>query len=191
MIVLARAPSRALLVLWIAAATTMTLVNAQEPTISEGKRRGLAACLIKCPDSDMKCNNRCISQFQTRGAWSDRARACIRGCRNGHQGATQLAADGIFGCSVSCLPRSKLLNQRRPARAGGRERCSLRLGVLCCAATGLAAEAGGGRVGTLSPVSSVRLKRAAASLAAKRMLVPWRPGTKPQFAVDLDQVRNR
>ena len=93
-----------LLVLWIAAATTMTLANAQEPGISEAERRGLAACLIKCPDGDMKCNNRCISQFQTRGAWSDPARACIRDCRKGYQGATRQAADGIFGCSVKCVP---------------------------------------------------------------------------------------
>ena len=93
-----------LLVLWITASTTMTLANAQEPAISEGERRGLAGCLIKCADGDMKCNNRCISRFQTRGAWSDRARACIRSCRNGNQGATQQAADGIFGCSVNCVP---------------------------------------------------------------------------------------
>ena len=92
-----------LLVLWIAA-TTMTLANAQEPGISEAERRGLAACLIKCPDGDMKCNNRCISQFQTRGAWGDRARACIRDCRNRSQGATRQAANGIFGCSVKCVP---------------------------------------------------------------------------------------
>jgi hypothetical protein len=92
------------LVLWITAATAMTLANAQEPAISEGERRGLAACLTKCPDGDMKCNNRCISQFQTRGAWSDRARACIRACRNGHWGGNQQATDGIFGCSVNCVP---------------------------------------------------------------------------------------
>jgi hypothetical protein len=67
----------------------MTLANSQEPAISEGERRGLAACLAKCPDVDMKCNNRCISQFQTRGAWSDRARACIRSCRNGYRGGTE------------------------------------------------------------------------------------------------------
>jgi hypothetical protein len=65
-----------LLLLSVASATTTTLLNAQEPAISEGERRGLAACLAKCPDGDMKCNNRCISQFQTRGAWSDRAFAC-------------------------------------------------------------------------------------------------------------------
>src|SRR6516162_10058831 len=76
---------------------SMTLANAQEPAISQGERRGLAACLTKCPDGDMKCNNRCISQFQTRGAWGDRARACIRDCRNRSQGATRQAANGIFG----------------------------------------------------------------------------------------------
>jgi hypothetical protein len=81
----------------------MTPANSQEPAISEGERRGLAACLTKCPDGDMKCNNRCISQFQTRGAWSDRARACIRSCRNGYRGDTEQTADGIFGCSVSCV----------------------------------------------------------------------------------------
>ena len=91
-------------VLWITAATTMAFANAQEPAISEAERRGLAACLTKCPDGDMKCNNRCISQFQTRGAWSDQARACIRSCRNGYQGGTQQAADGILGCSVKCVP---------------------------------------------------------------------------------------
>jgi hypothetical protein len=89
--------------LWIAA-LTMTLANAQEPAILEGERRGLSECLIKCADGDMKCNNRCISQFQTRGAWSDRARACIRSCRNGYQGPTQQAADRIFGCTVTCVP---------------------------------------------------------------------------------------
>jgi hypothetical protein len=62
-----------LLVLWITAATKTTHANAQEPAISEGERRGLAACLIKCPDGDMKCNNRCISQFQTRGL----ERSCV------------------------------------------------------------------------------------------------------------------
>jgi hypothetical protein len=93
-----------LLVLCNTAATTVTLSNAQEPAMSEQERRGLAACLTKCPDGDMKCNNRCISQFQTRGAWSDRARACIRSCRNGNQGATQQAAEGIFGCSANCVP---------------------------------------------------------------------------------------
>ena len=93
-----------LLALWITASTKTTLANAQEPAISEVERRGLAACLIKCPDGDMKCNNRCISQFQTRGAWSDRARACIRNCRDGHHGATPQAAEGIFDCSVNCVP---------------------------------------------------------------------------------------
>ena len=43
--------------LWVlcnTAATTVTLSNAQEPAISERKRRGLAACLTKCPDGDIK-----------------------------------------------------------------------------------------------------------------------------------------
>ena len=93
-----------LLVLWIAAAAWVTRANAQEPALSEGERRGLATCLTKCPDGDMKCNNRCISQFQTRGAWSDRARACMRSCRNRYQGAAQQAAGGILECSVSCVP---------------------------------------------------------------------------------------
>jgi hypothetical protein len=88
----------------ITAAITMTIANGQEPTISEGERRGLAACLAKCPVGDMKCSNRCISQFQTRGPWSDRARACIRRCGNGHQGSTQQATDSIFGCSLNCVP---------------------------------------------------------------------------------------
>jgi hypothetical protein len=92
------------LVLCLTATTTVTFSKAQEPEISEGERRGLAACLTKCPDGDMKCNNRCISQFQTRGAWSDRARACIRACRNGNQGASRQAVDGIFDCSVTCVP---------------------------------------------------------------------------------------
>jgi hypothetical protein len=91
-----------LLVLWIAVATTPA--NAQEPAISEGERHGLAACLTKCPDGDMKCNNRCISQFQTKGPWSDRARACIRGCRNGYQAGAQQTAEGIFGCTMNCVP---------------------------------------------------------------------------------------
>ena len=93
-----------LLVLCNTVAATITLAKAQEPAISERERRGLAACLTKCPDGDMKCNNRCISQFQTRGAWSDRARACIRSCRNGHQGATRQAAEEISACSVNCVP---------------------------------------------------------------------------------------
>jgi hypothetical protein len=53
-----------LLVLWITAATTVALSNAQEPAISERERRGLATCLTKCPDGDMKCNSRCIPNFK-------------------------------------------------------------------------------------------------------------------------------
>jgi hypothetical protein len=96
--------ARILSVLWIAAATTMMCANAQEPLMSESERRGLAGCLIKCPDRDVKCYNLCLSKFQTRGPWSDRARACMRACRNGSQGATKDAADGIFACSVNCVP---------------------------------------------------------------------------------------
>ena len=96
--------ARILLALWITAATTMTLANAQEPAISERERRGLATCLTKCPDGDMKCNNLCMSKFQTRGAWSDRARSCIRACRNGYHGAIQEATDRIFECSMNCVP---------------------------------------------------------------------------------------
>jgi hypothetical protein len=94
-------------VLWITAATTMTLASAQEAALSEGERRGLGACLVKCPDGDKACNNRCISQSQTKGAWSDGARACIRGCRNGYQlsqVAAQQAANGIVSCIAGCLP---------------------------------------------------------------------------------------
>jgi len=95
-------------VLSIAAATSAPLASAQEAAPSEAERHGLAACLVKCPDGDKACNNRCISQFQTRGAWSDGARACIRSCRNGYQlsqvGA-QKAANEIFACITGCLDR--------------------------------------------------------------------------------------
>ena len=47
-------------VLSITAATTTTLASAQEAALSEGERQGLAACLVKCPDGDKACNNRCI-----------------------------------------------------------------------------------------------------------------------------------
>ena len=93
-------------VLWIAAATTMTLATAQEATFSERERLGLAACLAKCPDGDKACNNRCISQSQTKGrVWSDDVRACIRDCRNGYQHSRvspQTATDGILGCMAGC-----------------------------------------------------------------------------------------
>ena len=55
----------------ITAATMTTLANAQEAALSEGERQGLAACMVKCPDGDNACNNRCISKAQTRGVWSD------------------------------------------------------------------------------------------------------------------------
>ena len=80
------------------AATTTTLATAQEATFSEGERLGLAACLSKCPDNDKGCNNRCISNAQTKGrVWGDDVRACIRGCRVGTQ-----MKDQIFGCITGC-----------------------------------------------------------------------------------------
>jgi hypothetical protein len=43
-----------------------------------GERHGLAACLVKCPDGDKACVNRCMSKSQTKGVvWSDATRACI------------------------------------------------------------------------------------------------------------------
>jgi hypothetical protein len=91
-------------VLWITAATTTTLASAQEAALSEVERQGLAACLVKCPDGDKACTNRCISKSQTRGVvWSDGARACLRGCRTLSQIAAQKAADEIFGCIAGCL----------------------------------------------------------------------------------------
>jgi hypothetical protein len=87
---------------------TTTLASAQEAALSEAERHGLAACMVKCPDGDKACNNRCISKSQTRGAWSDAARACIRACRTEYQlsqGAGQKAANEIFGCIAGCLDR--------------------------------------------------------------------------------------
>ncbi len=96
-------------VLSITAPTMTTLASAQEGALSEGERHGLAACLVKCPDGNKACNNQCISKSQTRGVvWSDGARACIRGCRNGYQlsqVAAQKAANEIFGCVAGCLDR--------------------------------------------------------------------------------------
>jgi len=46
----------------ITAATMTTLASAQEAALSEGERHGLAACMVKCPDGDNACNNRCISK---------------------------------------------------------------------------------------------------------------------------------
>src|ERR1700688_337262 len=94
-------------VLWIMATTTLPLATAQEAALSEGERHGLATCLVKCPDGDKACTNRCISKSQTRGVvWSDGARACIRGCQTEYplsQIAAQKAADEIFGCIAGCL----------------------------------------------------------------------------------------
>jgi hypothetical protein len=96
--------------LWIAAATPMTLASGQEAALSEGERHGLAVCLVKCPDGDKACVNRCISKSQTKGVvWSDATRACIRACRTGQQ-LSQVAAQNaanelIFGCVASCLDR--------------------------------------------------------------------------------------
>jgi len=97
-------------VLSITAPTMTTLASAQEGALSEGERHGLAACLVKCPDGDKACVNRCMSKSQTRGVvWSDATRACIRGCRTGYQlsqVADQRAADElIFGCVAGCLDR--------------------------------------------------------------------------------------
>src|SRR5260370_19009087 len=97
-------------VLWITTASTMTLASAQEAALSEGERLGLAACLVKCPDGDKACINRCMSKSQTSGiVWSDATRACIRRCRNGYQlsqVAVQNAANEvIFACVASCLDR--------------------------------------------------------------------------------------
>jgi hypothetical protein len=65
--------------------------------------------LVKCPDGDKACTNRCISQSQTKGrVWYDELRACIRGCRNGYQlsqVAAQKAANEIFGCIAGCFDR--------------------------------------------------------------------------------------
>jgi hypothetical protein len=78
--------------------TMTTLATAQEGAFSEGERLGLAACLSKCPDNDKGCNNRCISNSQTKGrVWGDDVRACIRDCRVGTQ-----MKDQIFGCITGC-----------------------------------------------------------------------------------------
>jgi hypothetical protein len=96
-------------VLSITAAAMTTLANAQEAGLSEGERYGLAACLVKCPDGDRACSNRCISKSQVRGVvWSDAVRACIRDCRSGYRSsrvAAPTAASEIFGCVAGCLDR--------------------------------------------------------------------------------------
>jgi hypothetical protein len=97
-----------LLVLSITVPTTTTPASAQEAALSEGERHGLAACLVKCPDGDKACVNRCMSKSQTRGVvWSDATRACIRSCRTGHElsqvAAQKAANDEILGCIAGCL----------------------------------------------------------------------------------------
>jgi hypothetical protein len=91
-------------VLWMMAATTMTLATAQQATFSDAEQFGLGTCLAKCPDGDKACNNRCISQAQTRGrAWSDDVRVCIRDCRSKVPGGSaKTAVDGILGCLSGC-----------------------------------------------------------------------------------------
>jgi hypothetical protein len=90
-----------LLVLWIMAATTMPLAIAQKAAFSEGERHRLAVCLVKCPDGDKACVNRCMSKSQTNGvAWSDATRACIRACR-----LQNAANEVIFACVSGCLDR--------------------------------------------------------------------------------------
>jgi hypothetical protein len=80
------------------AATTLTLARAQEATFSEGERLGLASCLVKCLNGDKACDNRCISQSQTKGrVWSDDVRACIRGCR-----VTAQMLDVVISCITGC-----------------------------------------------------------------------------------------
>src|SRR6476620_2954897 len=94
-------------VLSIAAPTMTTFARAQEAALSEGERHGLAACLAKCPDGNRACSNLCISKSQTK-VWSDGARACIRGCRNGYQlsqVAAPKAANEILSCVAGCLDR--------------------------------------------------------------------------------------
>src|SRR6266403_3918772 len=97
-------------VLGITAATTMTRASAQDAALSEQERHAFVACLIKCPDGDKACVNRCMSKSQTRGiVWSDATRTCIRACRTGYQlshvAAQEAANELIFGCVASCLDR--------------------------------------------------------------------------------------
>ena len=87
--------------LWIMAATTLPLATAQEAALSAGERHGLAACLVKCPDGDKACINRCMSKSQIKGVvWSDATRACIRACR-----IQNAANEVILGCVSGCLDR--------------------------------------------------------------------------------------
>jgi hypothetical protein len=114
-----------LLVLSITAPTTTTLASAQEAALSEGERHGLAACLVKCPDNDTACVNRCMSKSQTRGVvWSDATRACIRSCRTGGSGLSGCRGGSaiIFstradrGCLVRWIGRSRLSHRRSTSR---------------------------------------------------------------------------
>jgi hypothetical protein len=90
-----------LLVLGMAAATMMTRATAQDAVFSEAERLGLGVCLAKCRDGDKACNNRCISQSQTKGRiWSDDVRVCIRDCRGKFQGPA--TTDGIHSCLAGC-----------------------------------------------------------------------------------------
>jgi hypothetical protein len=85
----------------IMAATTRPLATAQDAAPSEGERHGFATCLVKCPDGDKACVNRCMSKSQIKGvAWSDATRTCIRTCR-----IQNAANEVVFGCVSGCLDR--------------------------------------------------------------------------------------
>jgi hypothetical protein len=87
-----------LLALWMTAATGMTPASAQQATFTDAERNGLGVCMAKCPDGDKACNNRCISQAQSKGrAWPDSVRVCIRDCRSKVAGV-----DGILSCLSGC-----------------------------------------------------------------------------------------
>jgi hypothetical protein len=90
-------------VLGVTAATSVTRASAQQATFTDAERTGLGVCLAKCPDGDKACNNRCISQSQTRGrAWTDDVRVCIRDCRSKVSGGPRTAPDGILSCLSGC-----------------------------------------------------------------------------------------
>lgn len=91
------------LVLCITAAASMTLASAQQATFTDAERTGLGVCLAKCPDGDKACNNRCISQAQTKGrAWTDDVRVCTRDCRSKVSGGPRASADDILACLAGC-----------------------------------------------------------------------------------------
>jgi hypothetical protein len=93
----------AVLVLCATAATGMTPASAQQATFTDAERAGLGVCLAKCPDGDKACNNRCISQAQTKGrAWTDDVRVCIRDCRSKVSGGPRASADDVLACLASC-----------------------------------------------------------------------------------------